>query len=291
MVTDQVKIVDAVRAGRVDWAGTPLVPSDLAALRRHDPALVRDVVGPWTAWVWLNTRVAPFDRADARRAVSLAIDRRAVVAAFRGNSTARATCHVLPPTVAGYRPGCPAGPRDLATARRLVTRSGTRGARVTLWSGTEFDPLAPVLAGALRTLGYRTSVRRLPMEQYFPKIADSRTRAQIGTTAWVADYPSPATFLSNFSCRALRPRSSDNINYSQYCDPGADALMQRAGALEASDPHAADALWARTERRVLRAAPVVPLFNLIQPYLVSARVRNDQYSPQWGMLLDQAWVR
>ena len=67
--------------------------------------------------------------------------------------------------------------------------------------------------------------------------------------------------------------------------------MRRATALEASDPRAADALWARAERRVLAAVPAIPLINPVHTDLVSRRVRNDQYHPQWGLLLDQVSVR
>ena len=103
---------------------------------------------------------------DARRAFSLAIDRRAAVAAFGGANAARQTCRILPPASSGYRPDCPA--RDLGKARALVRRSGTRGARVTLWSGKPgFSGLNPVITEALRAIGYRTRVHELPMERYF----------------------------------------------------------------------------------------------------------------------------
>ena len=42
---------------------------------------------------------------------------------------------------------------------------------------------------------------------------------------------------------------------------------------------------------MLDAAAAVPLFNPINTDVVSSRVRNDQYNPQWGFLPDQAWVR
>jgi ABC-type transport system substrate-binding protein len=67
--------------------------------------------------------------------------------------------------------------------------------------------------------------------------------------------------------------------------------MRGATALQATDPSAADAAWAQAERRILDRAPAVPLFNPVDTTLVSARLRNDQYSPQLGLLLDQAWVR
>ena len=266
-------------------------PAELANLRRRDPGLIRDSVPAVTSWLYLNTRVAPFDRPDARRAVALAIDREAVAAAAGGEHAARPTCHLLPPTYPGYRPGCSS--MDLAAARRLVARSGTRGARVVLRVAKGYTFLAPPLTRALRSLGYRTSVRVLPLNTgaYFHELSDSSVRAQAGPVAWAADYPAPSTFLNLFTCRAFVPRSTNNSNYSQFCDPGADALIRRATALQASDPRAADALWARAERRVLDAAPAIPLFNPVHTDLLSARVRNDQYHPQWGLMFDQLWVR
>ena len=62
-----------------------------------------------------------------RRALSEAIDRREVIRATGGPLAARATCQIVPPGYAGYRPYCPysldANPAgawiapDLATAR------------------------------------------------------------------------------------------------------------------------------------------------------------------------------
>ena len=65
-----------------------------------------------------------------RRALNLAIDRRAIVRLYGGSSLATPTCQVLPPGVVGYRRYCPytdgvnaagvwRGP-DLARARRIL---------------------------------------------------------------------------------------------------------------------------------------------------------------------------
>jgi ABC-type transport system substrate-binding protein/DNA-binding beta-propeller fold protein YncE len=284
------KAIKAVRAGRTDVTYMMNAPAELADLRRRDPGLIRDSVPLVTSSLYLNTRVAPFDRPDARRAVALAIDREAVVAAGRGEYAARPTCHLLPPTFPGYRPDC--APRDLAAARRLVARSGTRGARVVLRVANGYTFIATPLAGALRSLGYRTSVRVLSIDTgaYFNELSDSSVRAQAGPVGWGADYPAPSAFLNQFTCRAFLPRSTSNSNFSQFCDPGADALIRQATALQASDPRAADARWAQAERRVLETAPAIPLFNNVHSDLLSARVGNDQYHPQWGLMFDQLWV-
>jgi peptide/nickel transport system substrate-binding protein len=279
--------VAAVRAGRREVANMGSGNAELARLRRRDPGPIRDTVGLATTWVFLNTRVPPFDKLDVRRAVSLAIDRRAVVAAAGGKDAV--TCHIIPPSLPGYRQDCPLGGPDLARARRLVARSGTRGARVTLWTGSGFEPMTPILTRALRSLGYLTRVRRLAFDPYFARVADSDTRAQIGPNVWGADYPSTSTFLDLFSCHSFVPHSAANGNVSQFCDPGADDLMRRA--TQTTDPRAADALWAKAEHRVLAAVPAIPVLNPIHTDLVSTRVRNDQYHPRWGLLLDQVSVR
>ena len=284
--------VTAIREGRSDFSMIDQFGfNEVKDLRRRDPGLMREAAFLQSSWVFLNARVPPFDRRDARRAVSLAIDRRAAVAAFGGAQAARMTCHILPPASSGYRPDCPA--RDLREARRLVRRSGTRGARVTLWSGKpEFSSLNPVILRALRAIGYRARVRELPTERYFRYIENGANRVQIGPTAWAADFPSDASFLSvSFSCKSVRRSPDVSPNFSQFCDPRVDALLRRASAAQTADPATADALWARAERRVLDAAAAVPLFNAVGTGMVSARLRNDQFNPQWGFLPDQAWLR
>ena len=280
--------IGAVRAGRRDVAHMTSAVPEMARLRRRDPGPIRDTALLATSWVFLNTRVPPFNNVNARRAVSLAIDRRAIAAAAGPPCGAR---------VGSSRPAFPATGRparrgpDLAAARRLVARSGTRGARVTLWTEEGFAQVTPLVARALRSIGYDTRVRLLPFVRHGALVSDSRTRAQVGLWAWQADYPATSTFLGHFSCRSFVPHSVANLNHSQFCDPRADDLMRRAAEQQTSDLRAADALWARAEDRVLAEAPVVPLLNLLPTDLVSTRVRNDQNHPFWGSLLDQMSVR
>jgi peptide/nickel transport system substrate-binding protein len=93
------------------------------------------------------------------------------------------------------------------------------------------------------------------------------------------------------TCKSFVPRSRDNRNLAEFCNRHIDAEIARARALEVADPGAASRIWRRVDHDVVRLAPWVFMQNELQTTLVSRRVGNYQYNPQWGPLLDQLWVR
>jgi YVTN family beta-propeller protein len=251
--------------------------------------------------LFLNTRVPPFNHLDARKAINLAVDRAAATSAWGGPNVAEPTCQLLPPNFPSYRPYCPytvgstksgtwTAP-DLAKAKALVAHSGTRGMKVTVWAWSEAKGFNQVAVKVLRSLGYRVAVKPVVGDRYWGAAGDSRNRAQIGFDGWAFGYPDPASFLSHFSCPAFLPGNPDNLNGTEFCDPGIDRLMRRAQAEELSDPTGARALWQQVDRELTDASPWVPLMVTKDVNFLSKRVGNYQYSPQNGILIDQLWVR
>jgi YVTN family beta-propeller protein len=251
--------------------------------------------------LFLNTRVPPFDRIDARKAINLAVDRAAATSAWGGPKVAEPTCQLLPPNFPSYRPYCPytAGSTkgkwtapDLTKAKALVTRSGTRGMKVTVWAWSQAKGFNQVAVKVLRSLGYRVAVKPVVGDRYWGAVGDSRNRAQIGFTGWGFGYPDPGAFLvPSFSCAAFLPGDPLNLNPSAFCDPGIDRQMRRAQAEQPSDPTGSRARWQRVDREITDAAPWVPLMVTKDVNFLSKSVGNYQYSPQMGMLIDQLWVR
>jgi YVTN family beta-propeller protein len=150
--------VDAVIRGHADafstaQSETPPSAVRMVALTTRHASQVHMNPQSATIALFLNTRLAPFDRLDVRRALNYAVDRAAAIEALGGPGVAQSTCQVLPPHFPGYRPYCPysADPSakgswtapDLAKARALVARSGTRGMRITFWSWGDLGGLGP----------------------------------------------------------------------------------------------------------------------------------------------------
>jgi YVTN family beta-propeller protein len=294
--------VAAVERERADVMLDPPVERLRGLLTRYPGRLHSDAV-PWTDFMFLNTRVPPFDELRVRQALNYAVDRRRMVDLQGGPLAGRTTCQVLPPGVPGFRPYCPytlnenpAGTwtaPDLAKAKALVAASGTKGMQVEVLAYAQFGRVGygRYFVSLLRRLGYRSSLRVIPeLPDYSEYAGNSRNRAQLGTMGWYTDYPSGA-LRGLFSCASFLPESSANRNFSAFCGPMVDAKMARAADLQASDPVRANALWAEADRMLVDRAVAVPLVNQQIVGFVSKRVGNYQLHPQWLTLLDQLWVQ
>ncbi|HEY7198057.1 MAG TPA: ABC transporter substrate-binding protein [Gaiellaceae bacterium] len=283
-----------VERGAADVASDPslaLYPAFDRVARTY-PSRTHTLAAGQVLAVFMNTRTAPFDDVRVRRAVNLALDRRRMAAARA--VVGSLTCQILPPGIAGYRPYCPYTPGggpdyrgpDLAAAKALVRASGTAGSAVTVLL-TDVGPQAFLryAARVLERLGYRVRTKFLPAAQYYPSILDPHGTVQFGGYGWLQDYPAPADFLD------VLFRCGSQLDPSRFCDPEIDRLMDRAVELDRTDAPAANLLWAEIDRKVTDAAPWVPFVSPSAADFVSARVGNYARNPQWGVLLDQLWVR
>jgi len=295
--------VDAVERGQADYYGDE-PPSD-----RIDELVTRYAgqthLYPYRGSfeMYLNTRVPPFDDPLVRRAVSYAVDRRAVQKLYPGK--AEISCQLLPPNFPGYQPYCPftldSSPAgawtapDRATATRLIKESGTRGIKVTVWSHPEFTALSRYFVRLLDSLGYQARLRTVGdrsqagFDKFYGYLADSRNKAQMGAY-WTQGFPSPAQAFYFLRCRAFVPNSANNANTSEFCSRELEGRFERALNLQATDPAKAGAAWAAVDRQIVDQAPAIGLLVPQGVDLMSKRVDNYQRNPMWGVLLSQLWV-
>jgi peptide/nickel transport system substrate-binding protein len=275
--------VAAVGAGRADLTSTdPLVvpPTLRPQVRRHPL--------PFMFGLLLNTTKPPLDDVRVRRAINFAIDRNKVIQLV--GQDAAPTCQVLPPNFPGYRPYCPytldasaegkwAAP-DLAKALNLVAASGTRGSSVTIWVALDFRRVGRYVEGLLDSLGYDARLRLFErFEAVIPRAP------QMMWSSWFPDYPTADNFIQAlFACGSA-------VNFGHFCDRGFDRRSARALKVQQSDPAAANRLWANLDREITDDAAWVPAYNLYGADVVSRRIGNYQFNPQYGAILSQMWVR
>jgi YVTN family beta-propeller protein len=302
---DPDRAVTAVVRGRADYGiyDVPFAPpgNRLHELLTRYPAQVHVNPLPQVHYFIMNTRVAPFDDIRVRKALNYAIDRNVLVELNGGPDAAQPTCQALPPGIPGYDRYCPytvnpsptgaySGP-NLAKARALVRASGTAGMRVSVLTDPHLRDTTYVVS-VLNKLGYRASARPVAGERYNHLASNTRNRTQISVGGTLTDYPAPSNIIQTWlGCGSFKPESDLNANRAGFCDPSVDAGIEGALALESSDPKAASRLWAQIDREIVDQAPWLPTLNLNTVDFLSARVGNYQFHPQWGMLLDQLWVK
>jgi YVTN family beta-propeller protein len=290
---DQVRMV---QSGAADFMDDQIPADAFAQLEtRYAPQL--HLAAQSTTFMFLNTKLPPFNNLDVRHAVNFAVDRAAVAELRGGTGVTAPTCQVLPPNFPGYQPYCPytkdpapngggkwSGP-DLVKARALVAQSGLAGTRIVV--GPFVPRLTPVAGYAVRLLrgiGFTnvSEVDATDGPQVFKAIFQDKT-VQVGAFELIQDYPGPDTYLAGFTC-------SESDGLSNFCDPALDALVKQARDLQQTDPAAAADTWSQVDRKVTDLALWVPMVNEGSDF-VSARLGNYQYNLAYGILLDQAWIK
>jgi peptide/nickel transport system substrate-binding protein len=265
---------------------------------RHRSAQVELPSAPSTAWITLNTRIAPFDRVDVRRAVSAAIDRESLRSVAGGPAIGDLATHYIPPGVPGFKEGGgQAGPAldflrnprgDLALAHGYLARAGYRNGRYTGPAVTMVGAdrgrgrdLALAVRAQLTRLGIPVRLRLVDNsveDQDYCAVPAARI-AVCPATEWGADFPDGQTILDpTFNGQNIRP--SDNVNESQLDEPGVNAAMAR-GELVTGQADRAGA-WGAIDRSVASLAPAVPWLWPRTVALRSANVKGVIYSLTGG---------
>jgi peptide/nickel transport system substrate-binding protein len=290
--TDPGQMAAMVLKGDADLMFTLPEPESFDGLAANHAGQLPVVPIPATWFMSLNTHAPPFDDPSVRRALNFAVDRLKVSKLI--GYGAHPACQVLPLNFPGYVPYCPYTRQpdetwtapNLKEARRLVKESRTTGMKVTVWTAPSyFPPVAQYFRDLLKKLDYRATLKAVDDDTFFSALYDRPRRSQIAFAGWTADYAAESGFLPPIAgCGAP-------ANSSGFCDHGIDRRMKRAAGLQITDPSAAHRLWSSIEHDITDVAPWVPLTDRSHVNVVSRRLGNYQYNPQWGPLVDQMWVR
>jgi oligopeptide transport system substrate-binding protein len=252
----QLHVTDSLPAGRVEaWRAEH--PEQL----RTDPFL--DVY-----FYRINTSRPFLNDVRVRRALSLALDRDALVAALLRGGQHPATGFV-PPGAGGYTP--PVLLRhDVDAARALLAETGYPGGAglpvldLIYNTSENHRRIAEVLQQQwLAALGVQTRL----VNQDFATLLDARRTGdfQLLRSGWVADYDDPVSFLALFTTTSAQ-------NFTGWGDPGYDQALYAAA--RTTDRAARHALLSSAETRLLEAAPVLPLYVNTHVFLLHPAVRG-----------------
>ena len=238
------------------------------AYRRNSPQLLRTDPYLNTYFFRLNVRQSALSNERVRRALALAVDRKAIVEKILRGGQLPATA-ITPPGMAGYTPP-PGTSSNIATARALLVEAGFPEGKGLPALEMLYNTSAnhKLIAEAVQEMWRRDlgiDVRLINQE--FKVVLSERRagRYQILLSDWVGDYLDPTTFLDLW-------RSDGGNNHTGWASSEYDALL--FAAARTADPVARAAQLQRAEALMLGAAPVIPLYYNTHVFLMQPSVRG-----------------
>jgi oligopeptide transport system substrate-binding protein len=262
----------AFRAGQLHI--TEALPvSKVDTYRKEAPGVLR--ISPFldTYFYRLNVTRPVLNDRQVRQALSLALDRTAIVEKITRGGQQPATTFT-PPGTAGYQPP-PGLTGDSAAARALLVAAGYADGR----GLPTFDLLINssgnhrVIGEAVQEMWRRelgVHVNLVNMEQKTLLAMRRTLDYQILRSDWAADYLDPAAFLEIFASRS-------GNNHTGWASADYDALLFEAE--RTPDPAARHALLHRAEAILLQDAPIIPVFHYTTVRLVHGSVRGWHDTP------------
>jgi ABC-type oligopeptide transport system substrate-binding subunit len=261
-----------VQSGQFDYARIPptLIPQAKAEFEPKGGFLHELTNG--INYLLVNTVNPPLNKADARKAISLAIDRDAIIAGvFKGLQT-KASSIVPPPFKAYYQAGvCDVCDKpDVARAKDLAAKAGlTPGTKVTLAynTGGGHESWVQAIQQQLQdNLGLKVELQPFPFKELLQKEA-AKDATGLFRAAWSADYPSAENFLFPLlSKNSLPPGDNrgryDNAEFDSLLSQARKTpdeskraeLIKKAEKIAIGDDLALIPLWYRDQYRVYDAS-------------------------------------
>jgi len=238
-----------------------------------------------TNYLAFNELRKPFQDVHVRRAISLAIDRNALVkAVLFGNG--KPANSLFPPQVPFYDPSTPGYQFNLAAAKKQMAQSSVpHGFSTTLLiaaGNSDYLTIGTILQAELKPLGIKVNIQQLD-----PNTANADEQSlkyDMTLTLWTMDIPDPDE-LATF---AVDPTSGARSFFTAYNNP-----------LVVKDTHLAE--------KTLNTAKRQQLYNVVQtgaaqdafmaflyyspyPYATTSNVHGFYVTPLGNMHMENVWL-
>jgi peptide/nickel transport system substrate-binding protein len=223
----------------------------------------REITTASTYYMFMNTRVPPFDDPKVREAVNWGVDKPGLARLFAGEVAPG--CSFLPPGVPGFDEAldvddCPWGdpnkPPDLEKARQMIEDAGVAGTDVTVYGNNDdpTDKVTEAYADQLNKMGFNAKPKILDGGVYFQKIGNHKTKAQTGFANSFQDFPHPKNFMFLVDGASIQP--TNNQNFGNVDDP--EITKGIADLNKEPDLTKAEDSWKDLNNKLVERAWIVP---------------------------------
>ncbi|WP_436318648.1 ABC transporter substrate-binding protein [Streptomyces nodosus] len=290
---------DVLAGDAIELVGTGVQASTQAQLL-SDPKKKADTdntFGGRLVYMAINTKVAPFDKVECRKAVQYAIDKASVQTAEGGPVRGEIASTVVPPDITGYEKAdayaTPDSKGDVAKAKEQLKACGKTSITTNISARSDRQQevdAATAIINSLQKVGIKATLKQYPSGKYFtdyagvPKVTQKQNIGLM-MMQWGADWPSGYGFLQQILNGAAISQSG-NTNLSQYNSKEVNNLLSKAIATQ--DDSERNSLYAQIDKKTMDDAVIVPLTYfkvlLARPQNATNLVSSAAWSGQYDYL-------
>lgn len=277
ITTDNSVRMQKLKAGECHVAPYPN-PADLPALKEDPNLTVMEQEGLNVGYLAYNSKVAPFDNANVRKALNMAINKQAILdAVFEG--AGKAAKNPIPPTMWSYNDAIEADPYDPVASKKMLEDAGVAGLKMKIWAmpvARPYNPnarrMAELIQADFAAVGVEAEVTSYEWGEYL-KLSKDLDRDGAVLLGWTGDNGDPDNFLSVLlSCSSV-----GGSNRAQWCNEEFDGLVN--AAKQESDQAKRTALYEEAQVVFKREAPWATIAHSVVFMPMSNKVQNYKMDP------------
>ena len=255
-------------------------PADLDAMRKDPNVVMLEQPGLNIGYLAYNTTKKPFDDVRVRKAINMAIDKKAIISAVY-LSTGLAAINPIPPTQWSYNKSIKDDAFDPAAAKKALAAAGyPNGFTTDLWAmpvSRPYNPnakrIAELMQADLAKIGVKAEIKSFEWGEYRKRMQAGEH--QMGMMGWTGDNGDPDNFLNNLlGCDSAKTNGS---NVAKFCYQPFEDLVKKAKVV--SNPAERTKLYEKAQVIFKEQAPWFTIAHAVQLAPVRKEVIDFKLSP------------
>ena len=209
-------------------------PADLAKIDSDPNLKMMSAPGLNIGYLAMNVTKKPLDDVRVRKAINMAIDKKAILqAVYQG--AGQPAKNLIPPTMWSYNNAVQDFPYDPEAAKKLLAEAGVPdGFETDLWAmpvQRPYNPdarrIAELMQADLAKVGIKAKIVSFEWGEYRKRVQNGEDMmAELG---WTGDNGDPDNFFNNLaSCAAARPGGGSS---TKWCNKEFDDLITKAAQI------------------------------------------------------------
>ena len=255
-------------------------PADIATIKKDTNVEVLEQPGLNIGYLAYQTTKKPFDDVRVRKALNMAIDKKAIVdGVFLG--TGIPAKNPIPPSMWSYNDAVVDDPFDVEAAKKLLTEAGyPDGFSTDLWAmpvQRPYNPnakrIAELIQADLAKIGVKAEIKSFEWGEYRKRLQNGEH--QMALFGWTGDNGDPDNFLHTLLGCASTLGSGSNV--SKWCNKDFDDLVVKAKSI--SDQEQRAKLYEQAQVIFKKEAPWFTIAHAVQTGPIAKGVTGYKLSP------------